>query len=208
MPLAADAVGKKMRKLAGDAVVVSIPPTKQNLLRDTRCYLIGAMEYANGEGWRNLVKERLKPRGIKFYNPYHKPFIHDVPEDEASREEMLHWRETGQFDLVAQRMKAVRGYDLRLCDLCDWFIMVLTPKLASWGSAEELTTVIRQKKPVFLVINDPGGIKACPLWLFGVMPHKYFYNTLDEAIEMIEAIDDGIVRLSSDRWKLLRLELR
>ncbi len=111
--------------------------------------------------------------------------------------------ETEQYDLVAQRMKEVRGYDLRLCDICDWYIAVIKPSVASWGSAEEITTIIREKKPLFLVIDEPRGKKATPLWLMGVMPHKYIYNTLTEAIQTIQAIDCGIVKMSSDRWKLL-----
>lgn len=181
---------------------------KVNLLKDTRCYLIGHMQYSDGRGWRDVTKAELKDRNIKFYDPYHKPFVHDIPEDEGSRSEMLHWMETEQYDMVAQRMKDVRGYDLRLCDICDWFIAVIKPSVASWGSAEEITTVIREKKPLFLVIDDPNGKKACPLWLLGVLPHKYIYNTLDEALEVVRAIDNGIVKMSSDRWKLLLPDLR
>ena len=180
----------------------------QNNLKNTRAYLIGTMEFENGEGWRNKLISELDDRGIKFYNPYNKPFIHDVPEDETSRREMLHWRASEQYDLVAQRMKQIRGYDLRLCDICDWFVAVIKPKLASWGSAEEITTLVREKKPVFLIIDDPSGKKSCPLWLFGVLPHKYIYGSLGEAIDVIKAIDDGIVRMSSDRWKLLKTEYR
>ena len=121
---------------------------------------------------------------------------------------MLHWMETEQYDLVASRMKEVRGYDLRLCDVCDWFIAVIKPSIASWGSAEEITTVIREKKPLFLIIDDPRGKRACPLWLLGVLPHKYIYNNLQEAIQTIKYIDAGIVKMSSDRWKLLLPELR
>jgi hypothetical protein len=179
-----------------------------NLLKNTRCYLIGHMQYANGKKWRDSIKDTLQDRGIKFYDPYYKPFIHDVPEGESSRIEMLHWMDTEQYDLVAQRMKSVRGYDLRLCDLCDWFIAAIKPSVASWGAAEEITTVIREKKPLFLTIDDPMGKKACPLWLMGIMPHKYIYNNLDEAIRTITAIDDGIIKMSSDRWKLLKEELR
>lgn len=179
-----------------------------NLLRNTRCYLIGHMQYSDGRGWRDTVKSELKDIGVKFYDPYHKPFVHDVPEDEGSRAEMLHWMETGQFDLVAQRMTEVRGYDLRLCDICDWYIAVIKPSIASWGSAEEITTIIREKKPLFLIIDDPKGKKACPLWLMGVLPHKYVYDNLEEAIKTIKGIDDGIVRMSSDRWKLLLPDLR
>lgn len=189
-------------------VAASLMTKSPNLLKDTRCYLIGHMQYASGRGWRDTLKETFKDRGIKFYDPYHKPFIHNIPEDETSRAEMLHWMETEQYDMVAERMKAVRGYDLRLCDVCDWFVAVIKPSVASWGSAEEITTIIREKKPLFLVIDDPNGKKATPLWLMGIMPHKYIYNTLEEAIQTIRYVDCGIVKMSSDRWKLLLPDMR
>lgn len=166
------------------------------------------MQYSNGEGWRNDVKSQLSSRGIKFYDPYHKPFIQDIPEDESSRKEMIHWMDTEQYDLVYTRMKQVRNYDLRCCDLCDWFIAVIKPEVASWGSAEEITTVIKEKKPLFLVIDHPNGKKATPLWLMSIMPHKYIYNSLQDVIDTIKNIDDGIIHMSSDRWKLFREDLR
>ena len=179
-----------------------------NLLRDTQCYLIGHMQYVNGESWRDDFTPFASRLGIKIYDPYHKPFVQDIPEDEMSRKEMLHWMETRQYDLVSARMKDVRGYDLRCCDKCDFFVAVIKPKIASWGSAEEITTVIRAKKPLFLVIDDPKGKRATPLWLMGIMPHKYIYNTLDEVKEMVTAIDLGIVKMSSDRWKLFKKNKR
>lgn len=186
----------------------TLPVSKKNLLKNTRCYLIGHMQYTDGRDWRNSIKEVFKDSGIKFYDPYNKPFINDIPEDEASRAEMLHWMETEQYDLVQARMKAVRNCDLRLCDICDWYIALIKPSIASWGSAEEITTIIREKKPLFLVIDDPQGKKATPLWLMAIMPHKYIYNNIEEAIQTVKAIDAGIVKTTSDRWKLLKENLR
>jgi len=177
---------------------------KPNLLRDTQCYLIGHMQYSNGESWRDdftVFAEKLR---IKIYDPYHKPFMHDIPEDEAARQEMMHWMQTEQYDLAANRMKKVRGYDLRCCDKGDFFVAVIKPKVASWGSAEEITTVVREKKPLFLVIDDPQGKKATPLWLMGVMPHKYIYDNIDQVKDVISAIDSGVVKMSNDRWKLFK----
>jgi L-cysteine desulfidase len=114
--------------------------------------------------------------------------------------------ETEQYDLVQTRMWAVRGYDLRLCDICDFFIAHINPSVASWGSAEEITTVVREKKPLFLSIE--GGKKKTPLWIMGKLPHKYIYNNVDEIMDTIKAIDDGIIKINSDRWKLLKKELR
>jgi hypothetical protein len=164
------------------------------------------MQYINGERWRDKIKDELKGCDIHFFDPYHKPFVHDIPEDDISRNEMTHWMETEQYDLVQQRMWDVRGYDLRLCDICDFFIAHLVPEIASWGSAEEITTIIREKKPLFLSIE--GGKKKTPLWLMGTVPHKYVYNNIDEIIQRLKAIDDGIIQLNSDRWRLLKPELR
>ena len=100
---------KRKRRVTPSDVSIPISPTQGGLLKDTRCYLIGHMQYANGRGWRDIVKETFKETGIKFYDPYHKPFVHDIPEDEASRADMLHWMETEQYELVASRMKEVRG---------------------------------------------------------------------------------------------------
>lgn len=181
---------------------------KTNILRNTQCYLIGHMQYVNGAGWRENFTKFADNLGIKIYDPYHKPFLHNTPEDEVTREMLRHWMETEQYDLVAQWMKRVRGDDLRCCDKCDFFVAVIKPQIASWGSAEEITTVIREKKPLFLVIDDEKGKKATPLWLMAIMPHKYIYNSLEEVKEMVSAIDSGLVKMSSDRWKLFKPEKR
>jgi hypothetical protein len=186
--------------------IMQPPEPNPNLLWKTRCYLIGHMQYADGRGWRNIVKEQLKDSGIVFFDPYIKPFIHDVPEDEAARLDLARWMETEQYDLVQQRMWHVRGYDLRLCDICDFFIAYIDPKVPSWGSAEELVTINRQKKPVFLAIE--GGKQKSPLWEMGKFPHKYMYDNVEEIIDTIKYMDWGIVKMNSDRWKLLKKEYR
>ena len=184
----------------------TIKKPKAHLLKDTRCYLIGHMQYTDGRPWREIVKIRLGNCGIKFFDPYYKPFVHDIPEDENSRNEMKRWMETGQYDLVQSRMWDVRSYDLRLCDICDFYIAHIVPSVASWGSAEEITTIIREKKPLFLSVE--GGKKATPLWLMGVVPHKYIYDNVEDVINMVENIDGGYVKTNSERWKLLKPELR
>jgi hypothetical protein len=164
------------------------------------------MQYADGRSWREIVKSELANRNISFFDPYYKPFIHDVPEDEMARADLKRWMESEQYDLVQQRMWEIRGYDLRLCDICDFFIAHINPAIASWGSAEEMTTIIREKKPLFLSVE--GGKKKTPLWIMGKIPHKYIYNDIYEVINTIKYIDDGIIKMSSDRWKLLKPELR
>lgn len=177
-----------------------------NLLYKTKTYLVGHMQYLSGRDWREEVTEKLAPLSITCFDPYKKPFVKDVEEDEASRIEMETWMKTKQYDRVSERMKTVRSYDLNLVDRSDFIIAHLVPDVASWGSAEEITTAIRMKKPTF--ISMEGGKSKAPLWILGMLPHKYIYNSLDEVTEMLYAIDNGIKPIDSDRWRLLRKEYR
>ena len=160
------------------------------------------MQYLSGRDWREEVTEKLAPLSITCFDPYKKPFVKDVEEDEASRIEMETWMKTKQYDRVSERMKTVRSYDLNLVDRSDFIIAHLVPDIASWGSAEELTTAISMKKPTF--ISMEGGKSKAPLWLLGMLPHKYIYNSLDEVTEMLYAIDNEIKPIDSDRWRLTK----
>ena len=177
-----------------------------NLLKKTKTYLVGHMQYLSGRNWREEITEKLGSLSITCFDPYKKPFIKDVEEDEASRQEMETWMKTKQYDRVAERMKTVRSYDLNLVDRSEFIIAHLVPDVASWGSAEEIVTAVRMKKPIF--VSMEGGKAKTPLWMLGMLPHKYIYNSLDEVVEMLYAIDNGIKPIDSDRWRLLRKEYR
>jgi len=164
------------------------------------------MQYLSGRNWREEITEKLDPLNITCFDPYKKPFIKDVEEDETSRQEMETWMKTKQYDRVAERMKTVRSYDLNLVDRSDFIIAHLVPDVASWGSAEEIVTAVRMKKPIF--VSMEGGKAKTPLWMLGMLPHKYIYNSLDEVVEMLYAIDNKIKPIDSDRWRLLRKEYR
>ena len=103
-------------------------------------------------------------------------------------------------------MKTVRSYDLNLVDRSDFIVAHLVPDVASWGSAEEIVTAVRMKKPIF--ISMEGGKSKTPLWMLGMLPHKFIYNNLDEVIEMLYAIDNRSKPIDSDRWRLLKKEYR
>ncbi len=177
-----------------------------DLLYKTKTYLVGHMQYLSGRNWREEVTEKLQPLHITCFDPYKKPFMKDVEEDEACRQEMETWMRTKQYDRVTDRMKTVRSYDLNLVDRSDFIIAHLVPDVASWGSAEEIVTAVRMKKPIF--ISMEGGKAKTPLWMLGMLPHKFIYNNLDEIVEMLYAINDGNKEIDSDRWRLLRKEFR
>jgi len=177
-----------------------------NVLDKTRTYLVGHMQYADGRNWRDDVEKELEPLNITVFNPYKKPFVKDVNEDESARTKMADDMVNGYYNDVAERMSVVRSYDLNLVDRSDFIIAHLLPEVASWGSAEELVTAVRMKKPIF--ISMEGGKEKTPLWIMGMLPHHYIYNSIDEALDMIKQIDSGYKAIDSDRWRLLRHELR
>jgi hypothetical protein len=177
-----------------------------NILKHTRLYTIGPMEYEDGREWRQIVRDALEPRGITIFDPYEKPFINGVPEDIKARKQMMRNIRAGRFEIVYDRMSKVRGEDLRICDVSDFFIVKVVPSMASWGSAEELFTANRMKKPIFVWIV--GGVKKCPLWIRGTLPPKYIHGSLSKVLSLIKKIDDGVIKIDSDRWRLLKPELR
>ena len=178
----------------------------KGVLYNTKCYLIGGMENEDGQKWRETIENFLGYMGIKCLNPYKKPFVHKIFEDNDARAQLKKWMEDGEYDLVAERMKKVRNDDLRCCDLVDFSICRISPGRHSWGTGEELATLNREKKPIFLVIE--GGKKYCPLWIMGMIPHKYIYNSVEDVLKMIDLINQGQVEIDSERWQLLEWEFR
>lgn len=176
------------------------------ILFKTRTYLIGSMQYAEGRSWRERITPELKQMGITVFDPYNKPFCDDVDEDEETRKNLSRLMEEEDLDAVAERMKPVRNYDLRLCDISDFLIAHIIPNVASWGSAEELSVSCRMKKPVFISIE--GGRKKCPLWITGMFPPRYIYNSVEEIMDMLKKIDSGEKKIDGDKWRLLREEYR
>ena len=172
----------------------------------TKTYLVGHMQYINGNDWRVKLSKQLEILDILCFNPYQKPFIKDVEEGEEIRAEMESWIKESKFDKVSEKMKQIRSYDLNLVDRSDFIVAHLNPRIASWGSAEEIVTAVRMKKPIFISIE--GGKTETPMWLFGMVPHKYIYNSIDEIVHTLYSINSGKKEIDSDRWRLLKHKYR
>lgn len=179
------------------------------LLQGTSCYLIGSIEGASdaGRGWRQEVKSDLGELGIKCYDPCEKPFLKDIDETESMQVLVKRLRQERDYDRLAKAMKEIRHYDLRLCDLATFGFAYIDLDCPTCGSWEEISWLAaRLNKPLFFVCKQ--GKDHIPLWMFGLMPHKYFYDSIKEAVQMIWDIDSGRKPIDSDRWKLLRKEYR
>jgi len=178
----------------------------KSILWRTKTYLVGHMQYADGQDWRSYVEKELSPLNITIFNPYKNCFIKDIDEGEKKREEMETAMEWGGYKKVSIWMREIRTYDLNLVDRSDFIIAHIIPDVASWGSAEEIVTAVRMKKPTFISIE--GGKKKTPLWIMGMLPDHYIYDSIDQVVDMIKSIDSGEKEIDSDRWRLLRKGLR
>jgi nucleoside 2-deoxyribosyltransferase len=176
------------------------------VLYKTRTYLIGPMQYADGAAWREDMTGFLRQIGVVVFDPYKKPFIDSPDENSDIGKELQALLDNGQFDVVESHMKRVRAFDLSMVDRCDFIIGYVNPTVPTFGTMEELSWAVRMKRPVFLVIE--GGIAKAPFWLFGMLPHKYFYESFDDLKEMLGKINTGEKEIDSDRWRLFKPELR
>lgn len=178
----------------------------KNILYRTKCYTVGAMEYADGSNWRAQVEQTLVPRGVTVFNPYRNSFVGLVDESPSIRKDMRQAMANGNYDKVAAWSKEVRRHDLNLVDRSDFIIAYIIPNVASWGTSEELSAAVGSKKPIFAIVQ--GGKKETPLWLMGQLKHKYIYDSVDQVLEMLSKIDDGTVIIDSPMWRLLKKEYR
>jgi nucleoside 2-deoxyribosyltransferase len=180
--------------------------SNKNVLEKTKTYLCGAMQYKNGEEWRNIITKQLNKVGIIVFNPYDKPFLKDIQEGDVTRHNLLNLMDKEEYDEVEIKMREIRYYDLNLVDRSDFIIANINPSVPTFGSIEELTTAVRMKKPIFLSIE--GSKRKCPLWLMGMIPHKYIYDNMDDMMEMIMKINSGEQKIDSNRWRLLKKQYR
>lgn len=179
---------------------------RPGVLDKTKCYLIGSMQYENGEEWREVAQAVLGDMGVTTFNPYKRPFIDGPPENSESHKVWRQMLQEGRYDEVAEIFKEVRSLDLSMVDRADFIICYLKPSVFTAGTMEELSWAVRLKRPIFLVMD--GGKQETPFWILGMLPHKYIYSSFAEVFKVLEDINSGNKEIDSKRWRLLRPELR
>jgi nucleoside 2-deoxyribosyltransferase len=176
-----------------------------NALKNTRVYLAGNIEYtANSIDWRNHVKEDLTKIGVKVLSPLDVTFVGQPLEDVVARNKLYDARKEGRWEEVHSYMKKVVQKDLRLIDCSDFVIFNLEVTKPTFGTIHELVVSITQKKPIFLVLDK----KTCPLWLTGIVSFSDIYDTVDDVLTTIHKINEGILPMDQNKWRILIEGLR
>ena len=175
-------------------------------LDESIMYLSGAMEFANDNGvaWRRQFVKKAMDAGLKIYfiDPTNKPGRkHGNAED---REYQNTLRREGRFQELASYVHKYRRDDLRFCDFLDAAIVVIDPKIPSWGTANEVFVCETEHKPMFVIIE--GGLSKLPNWCFDVFDLDLVFGSIEEVIEELVKLDRGEKPLDN-RWVLIRQHL-
>lgn len=179
-----------------------------SILTKTKCYLAGNLEYSSDSyDWREYVKKEFKPLSIICLDPTEIVFVNQPSEKEDKRDFRKKLREEEKYDELSDSMKEVVRKDLRCLDVSDFNIFNFQIDKPTFGTMHELiVSYSLQKKPTFVSVG--GDKKKTPLWFFGMMRHKYIYNSVEEIVDIIKKIHYGSIKIDSDRWRLLKPEYR
>ena len=161
-----------------------------NRLKGQRVYLAGAMDRVpdRGSSWREKITPFLEELNIIVFDPLKKPGTVGV-ENEETHLLKKQLKSKGQYDQLSEIMKTIRSVDLRLVDISDFLIVHLDIDTHPCGTLEEIFLANRQKKPIIIHIEQ--GKQNCPDWLFGTLPHEFFFDTWDQVLEYLYSVNNS-----------------
>jgi len=170
-----------------------------NNLNNMRTYLVGAMDRVpdGGVQWRDYITPILKEMNINVLDPCKKP-IESAKEDVNTRQEIEHYKETGQFDKIRNKFGHIRNADLRCVDVSDFIIAQIDMNVHMCGSYEEIVTANRQKKPILVWCKQ--GKHQAPNWLFFMIPHEHIFSHAEDLISYLRDVDQSNNISHHKRW--------
>lgn len=170
-------------------------------LQNLRVYLSGPIEGASdfGYGWREDIKPFLRNLGVLVIDPLEKPIDLGLEEGKNIHAKINSLIEEENYDEVARIFRLIRRTDLRMCDVCDFMIAYLDNTVQACGTFEEIFNANRSKKAVLVVC--PQGKKNVSRWLYGTLPHQFFFNNFDELKEYLLGVDSEEDERDFDRWQ-------
>ena len=140
---------------------------KPNLLRNTRVYLSGPMDFVASRevekkfGWRNRVSEFLQELGVTVFVPWFKPEIQGVKEYGREDETTAKVRAQWSFDpsekganaraICADHFWPALHMDLRMVDTSDFIVAYVPTNVYSVGTPHEIILCRSERKPVLFV---------------------------------------------------------
>lgn len=171
----------------------------RNRLKDTRCYLAGAMDRVPdaGAGWRKVIRHNLDDLGIIWLDPTHKPINVGVEDDESRRLRRVN-KMAGEYDLVADEMDPIRAVDRRMVAVSDFLIVNIDVEVHACGTYDEFSLANDQDKPILVHVEQ--GKQECPDWIFACIPHEHIFGTWLGLRKYLRHVAHDPVVDSMGRW--------
>ncbi len=170
-----------------------------NRLKGQIAYLSGPIDKAedHGEVWRERISQVLQEKyKAKVYNPLKKPFKEANEND--WRFNRWHWKENGEYKRLAEVMKEVRHYDLRLVDKADFGIFYINTDIIMCGTLEELFTMNWQHKPCLVVCEQTR--KGLMDWVFGAINTQFLFDNFSDMFEYLDYVNSSKDFDNKGRW--------
>jgi hypothetical protein len=169
-----------------------------NNLKNTRTYLVGAMDRVKGGGvaWREKISIELKKMGVTILDPC-KKIINNISEEHA-RNQIEEHKKLKQYSKIRKNYGIIRLADLRCVDISDFIIAHIDINVHACGTYEEIVTANRQKKPV-LVWCEQGKEKA-PNWLFFMLPQEHIFGSMKDLLKYLDRINKAKSLSIHKRW--------
>jgi hypothetical protein len=168
-----------------------------NNLKNTRTYLVGAMDRVKDGGitWRSQITPKLKAMGIKVIDPCKK--THIISEEDA-RHWIEHYKDLKQYDKIRNEFGFIRSADLRCVDVSDFIIAHIDLSVHACGTYEEIVTANRQKKPILVWCEQ--GKQNAPNWLFFMLPHEHIFSSMQDLLDYVNHINTIEQTNTLERW--------
>jgi len=173
-------------------------------LKNQRVYLVGAMDRVPDRGttWRDDITPFLEELGVVVFNPISKPASVGL-EDNDSHKIKTTLKNNQRYDELSSLMRTIRNIDLRMVDISDFLIVNLNLEHYACGTWEELFLCNRSKKPILIHIEQ--GKQNTPDWLFGTLPHQWFFSNWNELKDYILHINNDENIDNKNRWQFFNL---
>lgn len=175
-----------------------------NRLKGQRVYLAGAMDRVpdRGVAWRENITPLLEEMGVIVFNPTKKP-TNIGSEDQNSHEMKVKLKKEHRYDELSSMMRTIRSVDLRLVDISDFLIVNIDITHHACGTYEETSTANRSKKPILIHVEQ--GKENTPDWLFGKLPHQWFFSEWAELKNYLLHINKDNNIEHYNRWRFFDL---
>lgn len=162
-----------------------------NLLKGSRTYLVGSIDYSSREGctrWRKDITKFCHSLNIGVFDPTNKACDYGK-ETEDFKNKINYLKNVGAFGIASKEVKEIVRTDLTMVDLSDFIIAYLDLSVTLCGTFIELAHAAMGRKAVFLVCKQ--GKKKIPNFLFGLLKHELFFDSFKEMKKVIKRISKG-----------------